>query len=481
MSTNKKFAIADLVKRLGSIADDNRYDQVSRTMHEVYEKRMEKNPESVVTASDVREMYSSVSNLNPQSNFTDNLDEIFGGEGESATITEGSPFRVAGWEEDFRPTPTEVYKSEEEIIKDASFGLLKKVAAGNVVNPQYHFGQFVQVPKAGPNAGVALWSIAFNTKRGTANISVPVNVVNGGIHNPKVFYATGHLKGIPFTAENLKAFASDYNPAGGQASTELSGFDQIGQMSVITDRQDIKEGSASDEDQSISLGYTTSIDDSLTSDVGDTGEAFSKALEASRNYVEKKVKLGSGNKKMNLDLHVKYSGAFELNGNPMDPATEDVKGVFAFNATKNTRNGLKTITIPVVFAENQMQAPSFHTERGENALNADNINNYFVSESAESPKNVSTSEPTDAFSEAFTAFLKSDATYAQILAEVEGAVNSNNLMKAASYLEIIGNRFGAEALKEASTNFYSFVKSARATHTEESTSSYFQNNIDLTA
>jgi len=480
MSTNKKFAIADLVKRLGSIADENRYDQVSRTIHEVYEKRMEKNPESVVAASEVRELYSNVSNLNPQSNFTDNLDEIFGDEGEE-TITEGSPFRVAGWEEDFRPTPTEVSKTEEEIVKDASFGLLKKIATGNVVNPQYHFGQFIHVPKAGPNAGVALWSIAFNTKRGTANISVPVNIVNGGVHAPEVFYATGHLKGIPFTPDSLKTFASEYAPASKGPSTELSGFDQIGVTSVITDRQDIKEATANDEDQSISLGYTTEVDEALTSDVGDTGKAFSEALEASRNYVEKKVKTASG-KKMNVDLHVKYSGAFELDGTPMDPSTENVKGVFAFNASKNTRNGLKTITIPVVFAESQMEAPSFHTENGEAPLNPDNVNDYFISESAETPRNTSTAEPTDAFAEAFTAFLKSDATYAQILAEVEGAVKNNNLMKAASYLEIIGNRFGSEKLTEASNDFYSFVKSARASNQEEMTANLFQQGqIDLTA
>jgi hypothetical protein len=481
MSTNKKFAIADLVTRLESIADDNRYDQVSRTMHEVYEKRMASSPDSVVTASDVRDVFSNVSNLNPASNFTDNLDEVFGDEGETGVITEGSPFRVAGWEEDYRPTPTEVYKTEEEIVKDASFGMLKKVASGSVVNPQYHFSQFVNVPSAGPNAGVALWSIAFNTKRGTANISVPVNIVNGGVHTPEVFYVSGHLKGIPFTAENLKAFASEYKPADKEASTELSGFDQIGQMSVITDRQDIKEANVSDEDQSVSVGYTTSIEDSLISDVGSTGEAFMKALEATRNYVEKKVKQGSNNKNMNMNIQVKYSGAMDMAGEKMDPSVENVKGVFAFNATQNTRNGLKTITIPVVFADNQMEAPSFHTEKGEAPLSADNVNDYFTSESAEAPLAASTSDPTDAFSEAFTAFLKSEATYGQILAEVEAAVKGNNLLKAASFLEIINNRFGADALTQASTEFYSFVKSARDSNKKELTSSYFPAGVDLTA
>ncbi len=42
MKTLKFFAVQDLVKRLANAADANRDDQVTRVMHEIYEKKLEK-------------------------------------------------------------------------------------------------------------------------------------------------------------------------------------------------------------------------------------------------------------------------------------------------------------------------------------------------------------------------------------------------------------------------------------------------------
>ena len=71
---------------------------------------------------------------------------------------------------------------------------------------------------------------------------------------------------------------------------------------------------------------------------------------------------------MNVNLQITYSGALGLDGSNIDPSEEKVEGVFAFNASQNTRNGLKTITIPVVFANNTLSAPTFYTDKGQQEL-----------------------------------------------------------------------------------------------------------------
>jgi len=473
MSKNKIFAISDLVNRLEKIAATHRYDQISRTMHEVYEKRMEKNPTLTVSASEIADMVSEISNFNPNSPFKLEMSEVFG-EDTPVTINEGSPFRMAGYEEDFRPTPTESHKSEEEIIKDASFGLLKKVATGSVTNPQYHFGQFVSIPKAGPNSGVALWTVAFNTKRGIASVSVPVNVIAGKVQTPEVFYPTGAGKGYTYTPESLRNFASAFNPGNRKATTELSGFEQIGQSSIITDRQDIKEASVDSVVQqvnNISLSYSVPVDESLTANVGAVEASFNKAINDARTYVESRVK-HNGKQNMNVNITISYSGALGLNGEEIDQSADKVKGVFAFNASQNTRNGLKTITIPVVLADSQMEAPSFYTENGVLPLTATTVSEYFASNNVESKPETS-STPTEAFTEAFTAFFRSDATYGDITNEIKACIRDGEYVKAASYLSIINDRFGENALKKASDGYISFVRIASDERRTEQSDSFF--------
>lgn len=472
MSKNKIFAISDLVNRLEKIADTNRYDQISRIMYEVYEKRMEKNPSLTVNASEIINMVSELSNLNPDSNFKIEMSEVFDSN-IPVTISESSPFRVAGFNEDFRPTPIEVQKSEEEIIKDASFSMIKKVATGSVTNPQYHFGQFVSIPKAGLNSGVALWTVAFNTKRGIATVSIPVNVIAGQVQTPELFYPTGAGKGLTYNPETLKNFASEFTPTDKGPNTELSGFDQIGQSTIISERQDIKEASLEDaqENNNISLSYSVPVDESLTSNIGAVEAAFNKALDEARAYVEQRVKSGD-KQNLNVNIDISYSGALGLDGGEIDQSDQNVEGVFAFNASQKTRNGLKTITIPVVLANSQMQAPAFYTENGPQPLNAGAIANYFASENIESRPQTS-SEPTEAFTEAFTAYFKNHATYGEIVNEIKGCIRDGNFVKAASYLTIINDRFGTNALKKASDEYITFVKLASDERRQEQVDSFF--------
>jgi len=476
MSINKRFAISDLVSRLGVIASENRYDQVSRIMHEVYEKKMEKNPELIVSSDDIKKTWSSVYNLNPQSDFKDKLEEVFD-KNEQTSFSEGSPFRVAGYDEDFRPSPVDVEpKSQEELIKDASFNLIKRVASGNVTNPQYHFGQYVNVPQAGANSGVALWTLAFNTGKGQATVSVPVNIVNGHINSPEIFYATGHTKGLPFTAEQLRTFASSFSPVLKASETEHTGFGALGESTIISERQDIKEGSSDvTENSNISLAYSVPLDDSLTSNVGHVETAINNAIVQARNLIEKKVKHANGQGSMNVNLQISYSGALGLDGNEIEPSDEKVEGVFAFNASQNTRNGLKTITIPVVIANNSLEAPAFFTsDNTKQDLTPTNVSSYFASQNVETRPETS-SDPTQAFSDAFLAYLKHDATYGEIVDEIRASINEEKFTKAASYLDIISERFGDRALKAASDNYIQFVREASIEKKKESVYGFFTN------
>jgi len=482
MSENKIFAISDLVNRLEKIANANRYDQVSRLMHEVYEKRMEKNPTLTVTASEIVDMVAEIGNFNSDSNFKLEMSEVFDTD-TPVTISEGSPFRMAGYEEDFRPTPIEVHKSEEEIIKDASFNLLKKVATGHITNPQYHFGQFVNIKKAGPNSGVALWTVAFNTKRGIATVSVPVNVIAGKVQNPEVFYPTGEGKGRSYTSQGLREFANEFNPADKGPSTELSGFNNLGANTIITDRQDIKEANPEEqamENSNISLSYSIPVDEDLTANVGEVEEAFNKALDEARTYVETKIKGEAGiGKNLNINIDISYSGALGLDGEAIDTSIKNPSGVFAFNASQKTRKGLKTITIPVVLSNNRMDAPAFYTENGSIPLTSTTVSEYFSSNNVEEKLETS-STPTDAFTEAFTAYFKNDATYGEIVNEIRACVRDGEFVKAASYLSIINDRFGENALKKASDDYISFVRiSADERRSEQADSFFINSNISF--
>ncbi len=462
----KFFTIHDLVKKLEKIASENRYDQVSRTICDVYEKVEEKNPQAIISSVDIKNIYGTVYNLNPNTNFSDKMNDVFDDKN-TETFVESSPFRVAGFSDDFRPTPVEIVKTEEEIIKDSSFENIKKIIANNVVYPQYHYNQFIKVASVGKNSGIALWKISFNTKCGEAKINIPVAVLNGEIVQPKVFYAANMSKPLPLTAQSLKDFSFSYNPPTRKAQTELSGFEYIGNNpTLLTDKQDIQEGSGSKAETSISIGYSIPVDESLTSNVGDVEKEISEAIEQARKMVEKKIKNGEDDE-LNIHLQITYTGGLGIDGEELVAVkNQPVEGVFAFNASQNTRNGLKTITVPVMITNNKCIANSFYTEAGVKDLSAENVSDYFNSQNEEKPE-------TDSFSGAFLAYLKKDATYSEIVGEIKEMIKRDDIKTAASYLQIISDRFGDKAFNTASNNFVDFVKEASDKKDEESNLSYF--------
>ncbi len=465
MSIVKFFAISDLVKRLDKIASDNRYDLVSRTMHEIFEKRASNNPNEIVSSADIKKIWSNVYNLNPNSTFADRLDDVFESK-EGEVFTEGSPFRVAGFNEDFRPTPVEVVKSEDEIIKDASFEYIKKIVANNVVYPQYHYNNFISVASAGENSGIALWTVSFNTKCGEAKINIPVTILKGSVLEPKVFYASGLSKASSLDAKTLQTYSTSYNPPDRNPLTELSGFDQIGTSTLLTDNQDIKEGEGLTEDNSISVSYSIPVDESLTANVSEAEESIRKAIEQARDYVEKRIKkTNEGARDMNINLQINYSGGLGMDGEEIIPEKDKpVEGIFAFNATESTKKGLKTITVPVMITSNKCIANAFYSDSGAIELSPENVREYFNSQNNE--------PEVDSFSNAFLAYLKTDATYSELLKGIKETTENNDFKTAASYLQIISERFGENAFKTASQQYIDFVKEASDKRTEESSMSY---------
>ena len=457
----KIFRISELVKRLENMSKHERYDNVIRTIHEIYENRMLKNPTAFVNSDELKQTFSSLSNLNNKSEFRAYFTDIF------PTNVQPEPkvddaFRHAGYEENFRPSPIEVTKTDEQVIREASLNAIQKIASSKILsNPQYHFHEFVRVASEGKNSGIALCTIGFNTPKGETNIQVPVVVVEGNVQNPTSFYVKGSYKPFAFTREFLKTYSSTYSPAFREVSTELSGAETIGTYSMITDHQDIKEASVMEgdaiENSNISVGYSIPIDECLTAQMGEAQQGIMEAIDKARKTAENKMNRGMNGEIMNLDLQISYSGYMNSEGETTTEIPEErpVDGIIAFNASQKTKNGLKTITIPVDVNGNIFAASTFHTRTGgRHELNANAIVEYFADE--KEPANEDTPE-SDTFSEAF---LVSGSTLNEIRREMKASIDSDNLGRAAVCLKVIAKKFGNEAFKTASYEFIQFVQEA---------------------
>ncbi len=470
----KFFAISDLVNRLSKVADTNRYDLVSRTIHEIFEKKASRNPNEVVSSIDLKNIYSTVFNLNPDSRFKDAFEDIFPSDKMEITFDQGSPFRMAGYEEDFRPTPVEVVKSSEDIIKDSSFESIHKVvSSSNVTNPQYKFNQLVRIASVGKNSGVALWTVSFNTRKGLATIEVPVGFVENQVVFPKVFYVPNNKNPFPLTESHITEYASSFNPAFKPVTTEESGVTQIGLSSFIGENQNIKEAEFI-EQEDISIGDFTPVDDSLVATVSVGENKIFDIIESARKFAERKLSTKKdGGRVSGANLQLVYTGASKLDGNEIDPSEENIEGVFAFNVSKSTRNGQKTVTIPVKFSDNNFEANSFYTSTGQAELNNDSLLQYFSNEDQKAANEMAL-EPEDAFTESFIA---SEQRLKQILGELKDSAFKNDFKRSASLLRIVEKNYGEKALKKASEEYINFV--GEASKQREETEDKYMSDVFL--
>lgn len=436
MNSPKVFTIAELNARLEKVASANRYDAVSGTMRDFFAN---KNPQDLVTSSEFAKTFSKVANLNKASDFRFHFSDVFEGNTPGITPSKtphenvGATSRLAGYEEDFRPSPIEVVTTSSDKIKSASLKAISSVLDGVVDNPQYHFNEFVEVAGYGKNSGFASWTVGFNTSRGAAQISVPTPVVDGIVETPSVFYASNG-KAIRFDGENIQKFAKSYVGSLKQA-TIGSGIETLGGTSIITDRQNLKESAP--EKLEISFGFGASIGED-TGAVNATAYDKKKmvvAIEIARKFIESKV---------GKNISLKYTAGVE---------TEDKKHIIAFNVSRNTTDGLKTATIPVEVDGMTCVAEAFYgSDQSAHSLDSQSLAAHFSTSAAELDK------PS---LEAFTdPFLTTDASYTQLNQELKHAAFSGKNDTAKSILYAIGNRFGEETLGNAMNDFKAWATEA---------------------
>ena len=436
MNSPKVFTIAELNERLEKVASANRYDAVAGTMRDIFAS---KNPQQLVTSSEFAGMFSKVANLNKQSDFRFHFSDVFEGNTPGVTPSKtphegvGATSRLAGFEEDFRPSPIEVTHSDSDKIKNASLKAISSVLEKTVDNPQYHFNEFVEVAGYGKNSGFASWTVAFNTKKGMAQISVPTPVVDGVVETPSVFYASAG-KAIRFDKENIQKFAQSYVGTIKQATTG-SGVETLGGTSIITDRQNLGEAPQQHMDISFGFGAEVSPDLGAVSATAYDKKKMIAAIETARKFVESKV---------GKNVALQYSASVE---------TEDKKHIVAFNISKNTTSGTKIATIPVEVDGLKCSAEAFYgSDQQAHALDRQTLATHF---------SVSAAELDKPSLEAFTdPFLTTDASFVQLKEELKHAAYASRTDTAKSILFAIGNRFGDESLANAMDDFKSWTTEA---------------------
>ena len=435
MNSPKVFTIAELNERLETVATANRYDAVAGTMRDIFAN---KNPHDLITSAEFAGTFSKVANLNKQSDFRFHFSDVFEnntpGETPSKTPHEslGAATRLAGFDEDFRPTPLEVTHSDADKIKQASFKAISEVIDGVIDNPQYHFNEFVEVTGYGKNSGFASWTVGFNTGKGEAQISVPAPVIDGVVESPSVFYASAG-KAIRFDGDSIKRFAQSY-VGGIKKATIGSGVETLGGTSIITERQNLSE--SIQPEMEVSFGYGVSVGEdmgALASTAYDKKKMIA-AIETARKYVESKV---------GKNVPLKYAAGME---------TEDKKHVIAFSVSRNTPDGIRTATIPVEVDGIKCAAEVMYVGEKASPLDA---------ESLASNLSTSVAELDRPSLEAFTdPFLTTDATFTQLKQELKYSAYEGKNDTAKSILYAIGNRFGEDSLTNAMDDFKTWTTDA---------------------
>jgi len=453
----KYFSIKDIVARLANASSRNRFDQVTRTMHDIYEKRFDKNPSHLVSTAEFGDLYSTISNLNNESNFKDLFEDILSSEKEPLVVVESSSFQLSGFDgDDYRPSPVDVVVTLEDKIKSSSINSIIRIASKSVVNPQYHYNNFVNVAKAGKDSGVALWTVSFNTGKGTAKINVPIKVVAGETMLPEIFYAFGSTTPVPFTESELSKYAKNYISQTKESSTENSGFSNIGINSYLTDNCDIKEGVVSGEDESVymNVGNADLSGDDFVSNSGSVSDRYTYTIELARQHVGKKILASSSN------IQLKFGGIMTAEGKEVNPHNPSDNVVVAFNAEFDTRNGKRTITIPVTVSNQEAFGEKFYTQSEEFNLNPQVIAEYIKKENEIEADD----SEIDAFSKAF---LASGVTLDQLKNEIKLSVHSRDMIRAKACLSAIGSKFGQQNLKLAMADFLYLVQEGNLSQQQE--------------
>jgi len=448
MAQLKFFPISELVTRLSTAASENRYDQVSRNVHAIFESQMQKNPNGLISSADFKNVYNTFAGLNNQSNFKNYFSDVFETKQlVTAEKMDGPLFsRDNSLSEDFRPIVVEVAPNEDAAIKAASLTEIQKVVAGIVDNPQYRFKGYTKVANVG---GFANWTVAFETGHGVAEIAIPVIITEDAAHAPNQFSSAGGRH--EFSADGVKNFARSYVGERKMASSK-SGLQYLGTQSIIPTDQFVTDVDDSEPIQ-ISFGDHTQIDENLTASVDGMETSTFEAIERARIAAVNKISKDAKGNKINNNIQLAYAGSVRFEDMPNDE--KNFNGIIAFNASRKTRFGTSSVTIPVEVRGGLEVAETFVDQsKTSHELSAVAIDSALGVTGTEG-------QVEDADVESFSdAFLASIASYTQLCNEMKQSIYGGNLKRANAVIRAIANRFEDSVVKNAMDDYLEYVKDA---------------------
>lgn len=461
MANFKFFNISELVGRLSKAADENRYDQVTRNVHRIFESKAAVSPEAVVSSAELEKVYSSFSGLDPESKFRDYFEDVFKVEQASGQPNGLFFSRDDSFSADFRPSALEYQPKIEDQIKAASLIEIQNVISGSVNNPQYRFKGITRVADAG---GFANWGVSFETGRGIAEIDVPVIVTDEAAYAPQKF--TSADGAFAFTKDGINAFAKSYSGRSKQAG-ESNFLSQFGNSSIIPSEMFVSDVDQTPALEVTSLGGAMPMDESTTANIDGMEQSTVNAIVVARKAAIDKLSIDSTGKSVPSNVQLAYAGAIRFEDMPNDE--KNFNGVVAFNTSKKTRFGIRTITIPVEVKGNVHVADSFIDQnQAAHPLNATSVTDFFVAAGEQTDTDVA--EET-AFNDAF---LASMASYADLRTEIKNAIAGRNMARANAAITAVANRFDDQALKVAMDDYLQALNAVTAT---DSTNAEFANAL----
>ena len=472
MANLKLFHISELVGRLTKAAEENRYDQVTRNVHSIFEAKAAASPEAIISSQELRNVYGSFSGLNPQSNFRDYFDDVFGEEKTATASAQQNKLvfaRDESYSEEFRPSVLEYQPKVDDQIKAASLIEIKQVVAGVVDNPQFRFKGITRVANTG---GFANWSVSFETGHGIAEIDVPVILTDEAAYAPQKF--TSANGAFTFSKEGIRVFAKQFDGSKPKKVAK-SGVEWLGSQSVIPENMFTQaEAEQIPVLEVTSLGGAMPLDESTTASIDGMEQSTVNAVVTARKAALEKLSLAANGKSVNNNVQLTYAGAVRFEDQPNDENT--FSGVIAFNASKNTRLGTRVITIPVEVRGKVHVAETFVDQaKGEHALNATSVNDYF---NAAGETTDGDSSEASAFNDAF---LASMASFADLRNEIRVAIASCNMPRANAAIKAVSNRFDDQALRSAMDDYLEAInkKASNKTLEDEFNSSLLNSGVIL--
>jgi len=492
------YTLSNLAERLDKIASENRYDQVSRNIHDVFSKRAAKDPSATVTSEDIKQTFSIFASMNTQSRFRDYFPEIF------VTATEADPQGESMFSRDNIPAEShrelafEPVQDETSHIKETSLEKLKETVEASVNFPEYRYNGFTKIQKYG-NSGFANWTVAFNTGHGIANVNVPVVVVDGYANTPSKFVtASGELR--DFNKEEISSYAKSYVETRIRAE-QSSGLASLGSQTVVAQEYPTEEPAESREDHSISLNYSVPMDAQFEATFDSSQHSLIEAIETARQEAMSKIN-NSPDGKLNLSVQINYSGALDFKDqdvvntpehpmgelvDPIDPMgeiidpqmghvmegepviegvevypmterpEENFDGVITFNASRKVRGGIRVATIMVRVANGEAEAQAFYGDGQAHQLTGNNLNNFLEKEIT-----VEAADTDDGGVEAFSDAFLADASLNELRKELKASVDGGNMARATSCIRIISSKFSPEATGRAMSDFIAWNKDVKA-------------------